>query len=362
MIDMTNEVLELNPTPLAETVSSRGYILVVDDEEPNRTLLRDPLEANGYEVCEAENALQALEKIAQRCPDVILLDLMMPGMDGFQLCKKLKQNGRTASIPILMVTALTDRKERLMGIAAGANDFLSKPVDVQDLVLRVNNAAYTKALFKQLQAERENTDRLLRNFLPASIAERLKAGETHIADQFPNATVLVCDLVGFTALASHIDPEQLVFLLSEIFSAFDDLLEPRALEKIKTIGDAYMVVGGVPNSDPEPALAAAELALTMMQEIERFNTQYDTSIRIRVGISTGPVIAGVIGRKKFSYDLWGTTVNLAWRLESLAQPGSIQVDDATRELLKHKFRLESRTCPDLKNSTELTAWTLHGPL
>src|SRR5688572_17215852 len=145
---------------------------------------------------------------------------MMPGMDGFQLCKRLKQNGRTAAIPILMVTALTDRKERLMGIAAGANDFLSKPVDVQDLVLRVNNAAYTKALFKQLRAEREKTDRLLHNFLPDSIAERLKAGDTHIADRIPNASVLVCDLVGFTALASHIDPEQLVFLLNEIFSAF----------------------------------------------------------------------------------------------------------------------------------------------
>jgi adenylate cyclase len=295
---------------------SRGFVLVVDDEEPNRTLLRDPLEAYGYEVAEADNALQALRLVGQRIPDVILLDVMMPGMDGFQLCRHLKQDRRTAHVPILMITALSERKERLLGIEAGANDFLNKPVDLQDLILRVANAALIKSLFDQLKVERDKSDRLLLNTLPRAIAERMKLGEVNIADQHPEVTVLQADLVGFTALTVHIAPEQIVSLLNEIFSAFDLLSEKHRLEKIKTIGDAYMVAGGIPEAQPDHAEAIAELALDMRAAIEEFNREYQTSIQIRVGISTGPVIAGVIGRKKFAYDLWGDTVNIACRLES----------------------------------------------
>jgi len=115
-------------------------VLVVDDEEQNRTLLHDPLEARGYEIEEAENGVEALQKIAERPPDVILLDLMMPKLDGFEVCWRLRKNPKTAHIPILMITALSERKERLMGIEAGANDFLNKPIDIQDVILRVGNA------------------------------------------------------------------------------------------------------------------------------------------------------------------------------------------------------------------------------
>ena len=152
------------------TNAFRGSVLVVDDEEQNRTLLRDPLEARGYEVEEAENGLLALQKIAARPPDVILLDLMMPKMDGFEVCRRLKANPKTAHIPILIVTALSERKERLMGIEAGANDFLNKPIDIQDVTLRVGNAVYTKHLHDQLQIEQEKSERLLLNILPKPIA------------------------------------------------------------------------------------------------------------------------------------------------------------------------------------------------
>src|SRR4026207_1614143 len=189
----------LKPPPMRA-----GCVLVVDDEENNRMLLRDTLERRNYEVVEAEDGAAALAFIKKRSPDVILLDLMMPGMDGFVVCREIKRNPATAAIPVLMVTALSERKERLMGIEAGANDFLNKPVDLQDVILRVGNAVYTKRLYDRLQAEQEKSDRLRLNVLPKHIAERMKAGEMHIAERFAEATVLFADLVGFTDLAAHI--------------------------------------------------------------------------------------------------------------------------------------------------------------
>jgi adenylate cyclase len=343
-------------------VPARAYVLVVDDEEQNRILLRDPLEARGFHVKEAQNGAEALEAIAERLPDVILLDLMMPGMDGFEVCRRLKSNSATAPIPILIVTALSERKERLMGIEAGANDFLNKPVDIADLLLRVANAAHSKALFDQLQAEREKSDQLLLNILPKAIARRMKAGETTIADSHSEASVLVADLAGFTTVASHIPAEQVVFLLNEIFSAFDSLLEKHALEKIKTIGDAYMVAAGVPVPRPDHPGAIVELALEMTRELEQFNEQYDTSLRIRIGISTGPVVAGVIGRKRFSYDLWGDTVNIAFRLESLVEPGGILVDQATFDLVKENYSFGPPRTLELKGRGNAIAYRLEGRL
>jgi class 3 adenylate cyclase len=342
--------------------SSEGFVLIVDDEEQNRALLRDPLEARGYEIAEAENGMIALEKIAARLPDVILLDVMMPQMDGFEVCRRLKTDPKTAHIPILMVTALSERKERLMGIAVGANDFLNKPVDIQDVTLRVGNAVYTKHLHDQLQVEQEKSEQLLLNILPKPIAERMKKGETNIADSFPDVTVLVADLVGFTTLSAHIGPEQIVQLLNEIFSAFDLLTEKHGLEKIKTIGDAYMVAGGLSFPRPDHAEASAELALEMQAEIERLNHKYGTSIRSRIGICTGPVVAGVIGSRRFAYDLWGETVNLACRLESTGEAGKIQVAESTYERLNDKYQFAPKHQLDVKGRGDLSAFWLGKPI
>ena len=342
----------------ARTKSSRGFVLVVDDEEQNRTLLHDPLEARGYEVEEAENGTQALQKVAARPPDVILLDLMMPNLDGFQVCRRLKIDAKTAHIPILMLTALSDRKERLMGIEAGANDFLTKPVDLQDVIMRVGNAVYTKHLHDQLQAEKEKSEQLLLNILPKAVAERMKKGETNIADSYPDVTVLVADLVGFTTLSAHIDPELVVQLLNEIFSAFDLLTEKHGLEKIKTVGDAYMVAGGMTFPRPDHAEACAELAIHLREEIERRNRQTNSSIQLRVGICTGPVVAGVIGRGRFAYDLWGETVNVACRLESTAAVGKIQISESTYECLRGKYQFEEKHSASVNGQSDLAAYWL----
>ncbi len=337
---MPVEIRETEPS-LNGIARAHGFVLVVDDEEHNRTLLRDPLEARGYRVEEAENGMQALQKIAAQPPDVILLDLMMPKMDGFEVCRRLRKDPKTAHLPILMITALSERGDRLLGIQAGANDFLNKPVDVLDMILRVGNAVRVNQLHDQLEAEQAKADQLLLNILPKAIADRMKEGETNIADGHPDATVLVAELAGFSAMAAHIDPGQIVQLLNEVFSAFDALVEKHGLEKIKTSGDAYLVAGGITIPRPDHAEAIADLAIELREEVERINLQYDISLRLRIGICTGPVIAGVIGRKKFAYDIWGETVNVASRLEATGELGGIQIAEPTYERLKYKFHFEN---------------------
>jgi len=353
---------EVSPAPTVgaptEGTTSRGIVMVVDDEEQNRQLLRDPLEAHGYTVIEVENGMRTLQKVEEQTPDVILLDLMMPKMDGFEVCRRLKRYWKSAHVPILVLTALSDRKERLMGIEAGANDFLTKPVDVQDVIMRVKNAVYTKRLHDLLQAEREKSETLLRNILPKVIAERMKNGQLNIAESHPDATLLVADLVGFTALTAAIDAVEIVKLLNEIFSAFDTLAEKRGLEKIKIIGDAYMAAGGIHSHHSDHAEAITHLALEFQGQIDHINDHYNTSIQIRIGIHSGPLVAGVIGRKTFAYDVWGETVNMACRLESNGEPGRIQVSEATYKRLKDKFKFESKHVVDMKGHGEINAYWL----
>jgi class 3 adenylate cyclase len=356
---MTGLILDpVHDAVLPRAPRSKSKVLVVDDEELNRDLLRDCLEPRGFSVIEAVNGQEALQKVASDMPDVILLDVMMPGMDGFEVCRRLKAASCWAAIPILIVTALSERKERLMGIEAGANDFLLKPIDTQDVVLRVKNAAATKELFDQLQIEREKSERLLRNVLPSAIARRMKCGELNITDSCADATVLVCDLAGFTMLAAHVPPEELVFLLNEIFSAFDALVETRGLEKIKTMGDAYMAAGGVPSPRRDHVESIADLGLAMIREMRKFNREYNTSLGIRIGVSTGPLVAGVIGRKKFSYDIWGDTVNVACRLEAMGQTGTIQVNQAAYDRLKDKHVFGPRIVLDIKGRGHMAAYQL----
>lgn len=212
----------------------------------------------------------------------------------------------------------------------------------------------------QLAIEQEKSERLLLNILPEPIAIRLKEGHSNIAEAFAEATILFADLVNFTQLSGQVTPSELVFLLNEIFSGFDSLSEKHNLEKIKTIGDAYMVVGGLPSPRPDHAEAIAEMALDMQQEIMRFNAKYNQSLSIRIGINTGPVVAGVIGTKKFIYDLWGDTVNIASRMESHGLAGEIQVTATTYEHLASKYAFQPRGVIPVKGKGEMVTYLLIG--
>ncbi len=213
---------------------------------------------------------------------------------------------------------------------------------------------------KYLRLEQEESEKLLLNILPKSIAEKLKHGEKNIANEFPEATILFADIVGFTELSVKICAEDLVNLLNEIFSCFDGLSEKHHLEKIKTIGDAYMVVGGLPMLQPNHAECVAEMALDMLAEITKFNQKLGINCNIRIGMNTGSVVAGVIGTKKFTYDLWGDTVNTASRMESHGIPGKIQVTEATYLRLKDQYEFVHRGLIPVKGKGEMNAYLLIG--
>jgi class 3 adenylate cyclase/HAMP domain-containing protein len=209
---------------------------------------------------------------------------------------------------------------------------------------------------KELVAEKATSERLLLNVLPGPIANRLKTGESLIVDRFEAVSVLFADIVGFTSVASRTTPEALVTMLNELFSTFDRLAEQHGLEKIKTIGDAYMVVAGIPQPIADHALAITHMGMDMIAAIQAYAKRTQSDLTIRVGIHTGSVVAGVIGTKKFIYDLWGDTVNTASRMESTGVPGRIQVSEATHALLHEQFELEARGLIDVKGKGKMPAY------
>jgi adenylate cyclase len=197
---------------------------------------------------------------------------------------------------------------------------------------------------RDLELANMENERLLLNILPVKIAERLKKGESTIADKIDNTTVLFADIVGFTTLSTKLSPAEIVNLLGSIFSTFDNIVEKRGIEKIKTIGDSYMAAGGLhkdPNSTKNVALAALDM-LEEIKKINEINENNEQKLNLRIGLNTGPVVAGVIGKKKFIFDVWGDTVNTASRMESHGTPGKTQVSEFTYKLLKEDFILESR--------------------
>lgn len=209
-----------------------------------------------------------------------------------------------------------------------------------------------------LEAEKANSDALLLNIMPASIAKRLKAGELNFAQRYTNATVFFADIANFTPLAAGISPEELVQILSEVFTLFDTILEKYGLEKIKTIGDSYMVASGLPEKRDDHAHAAARAALEMVAELVRFNEMYRTNLELRVGMHTGAVVAGVIGKKKFAFDLWGDTVNIASRMESHGEAGKIHCTEEIYQLLRNDCVFEERGMIELKGRGMMNTYFL----
>ena len=232
------------------------------------------------------------------------------------------------------------------------------------IICNISVYLYEKLQYSEFHAklywkmEQEKSERLLLNILPASIAKRLKQEVSTVADDFSQVSVLFADIVGFTEMSGRMSPPALVKLLNNIFSLFDKLVEQHGLEKIKTIGDAYMVVAGLPIPCSVHITQIADLALEMQQGIAQFNVQHQNNLKIRIGIHTGPVIAGVIGIKKFAYDLWGDTVNTASRMESHGIPDHIQVSSDIYEVLKEKYILVKRGTIQIKGKGEMTTYWL----
>lgn len=340
-------------------------LLAVDDDDMNRDMLVRRLHKLGYDVTEATNGREALDKLKASNFDLVLLDILMPDLDGFQTLEFMKADPRLRHIPAIMLTALDDVESTVRCIEAGAEDYVPKPFNPVILRARITASLEKKRLrdqeqayLDQLQVERAKSERLLLNVLPKAIAERLKSGQRTIVDSFIDSTVLFADIVGFTRIASRQSPQRTVQLLNEIFSGFDRIAEQFELEKIKTIGDAYMMVSGVPIIRNDHAEACALAAIEMLEAVRVFNRRHQLDWSIRIGMNSGPIVAGIIGTKKFSYDLWGNTVNIASRMESHGQPGKIQVSEITKKLLGKKFHFEAQGTIEIKNSVPMETYLL----
>jgi adenylate cyclase len=456
------------------------HILIVDDDLSTRTMLEQVVKYAGYETIMTSNAKDALDLLTKHTPQIILIDWMMPDMNGLELVKEIRQLYPEPYRYIMMITARDSNEDRVTGLSSGVDDYITKPFNTRELearlrigarivqmqttitetalqtqrtkqeweattdsisqlicllddegrVIRANGTIEKWGLAwqseaagnplhqlianvypdfaqkfhqdwptahnhlargmdyryecmdnqrghhfsvnfepinpfgdrsveassfaavniqditehknlekqlldakKQIEIENQKAHGLLLNTFPPVIAERLKEGETNIAESFDNVTVIFADLVGFTKLTDSTPPDKLIAMLNEIFSMFDDLTLQYGLEKIKTIGDAYMAVAGVPVSQSDHAARAANFALDLHNAIAYFNQGYELNLSVRVGIASGAVTAGVIGKFKYSYDLWGDTVNTASRMESHGIAGNIQITEDTYNLL-----------------------------
>lgn len=342
-------------------------ILIVEDDEVNQLILAENLSEIGMDYDLAENGQIALDRVNSFEYDVILLDLNMPVLGGKEVLRRLKSSNRHNHIPIIVISAENDFKNIIECIEMGALDYLPKPFDPILLRARLKSSLASRDLHEQQQIymqmvkdEQRKLELLLFNMLPFTAAFRLKNGDNSISDYYEDASVLFLDIVGFTKYASSVNAEKVVNKLNSLFSEIDDLSRDYELEKIKTIGDSYMVAGGIPNPTPEHLFNIAKMSLHILKLVSERRLRDWPELEVRMGIHTGPLIGGVIGKNKFTYDIWGDTVNLASRMESHGLEGKIQVSEKVKIRLGDKFEFESRGKIHIKGKGEMDVYFLVG--
>ncbi|MEH6405527.1 MAG: adenylate/guanylate cyclase domain-containing protein [Sneathiella sp.] len=353
----------------AASVGQVGRILVVDDMEANRDLLSRRLSRDGHAVATADGGVQAMQRLEEEDFDLVLLDLMMPDLNGFEVLARMKASEKLRDLPVIMISALDEVDSVIRCIEAGAEDYLAKPFDPVLLRARINASLEKKhwrdrehLYLDQLETEKAKNEKLLLSILPQQVVRRLNQGETIIADRFDEVTVLFSDLVGFTQFSAVTPPADLVEYLNWLFSHFDILANELGVEKVKTIGDAYMVVAGMTQPRSDHAAMATRMAQGMLKAVRKVNADIGQNFQIRIGLHSGPVVAGIVGTHRFVYDVWGDTVNVASRLESSSLPDRIQISDFTSQLLGADFTLEPRGDIDIKGKGKMATYFVNsGP-
>ncbi|HEY4179508.1 MAG TPA: adenylate/guanylate cyclase domain-containing protein [Kofleriaceae bacterium] len=343
-----------------EPQRAERVVLAVDDDALIRRSLNRWLLARGYTVHIADSGATALQLLEQH-PEIqlVISDNDMPGMSGLELLEEIRR--RFPKMFRIMLTGTGDL--RVVMRAINENEiyrFVEKPWNDEVLSSAIHLAFEAQLLQAELDRERARSEQLLLNVLPLPIGERLKRGEAPIADAFPDVTILFSDLVGFTELSARLPAAELVEMLNEVFSELDALAEKHGVEKIKTIGDAYLAVAGIPVPREDHARAVADMAIDMLRVQQRFADRRSLPLKMRIGINSGPVVAGVIGKHKFTYDLWGDAVNIASRMESHGLPGRIQITEATQRRLGDRYVTEKRGVVDVKGKGPMTTWWLLG--
>jgi adenylate cyclase len=363
--DVLRTVQPLHAGGAAPEAVPSSRVLVVDDNAANRDVLARRLTREGHQVVTAANGASALELAATQEFDLVLLDLIMPEMNGFDVLRRLKATEHTSHVPVIVISALDELDSVVRCIESGAEDYLTKPFNPVLLRARINASLEKKRLrdrekkfIQDLERERQRSESLLLNILPQIVVDRMRDGEKIIADRITDATILFCDLVGFTALSQELSADRTIEFLSRIFSAFDRLAVEHGVEKIKTIGDAYMAAAGVPEPQPDHVLRIVTLAPRMLETVDAIAKETGLKLQARIGIHSGPIVAGVIGTHKFVYDVWGDTVNTASRMESHSLAGRIQISAVTRAALRDRFEVEPRGMVDIKGKGMMETYFL----
>lgn len=311
---------------------ARPLILVVDNEPANRALLRKLLQHKGYDVIEASNGPSALEGVNSERPDLVCLDVMMPGMDGVEVCQRLRRQPEHAGLQILLVTALNRPEDKARGLEAGANDFLSKPFDESELTARLRSLLRTKALQDRL------ADLLGRYVSESVAAEALRDPfRVSLGGDRRHVTTLFADLRGYTALAADQPPEDTLDLLNRYLSAVSEAIEHQDGTVADLLGDGVFAFFGAPVMHPNEAERAIRAALEIQEVVGQLEIPSMPNVRLQtgIGITSGEVIAGNVGsERRMHYAVVGDSVNVAARLQGMAGPGQILVDEATHVLVR----------------------------
>ncbi len=297
-----------------------GLVLIVDDIEENLKVLGDTLTQAGFHPLQAKSGERALQVAAKAHPDLILLNIKMPGMDGFETIRRLKADPSTADIPVIFISALNQIEDKVQGFRSGAVDYVSKPFQKEEVVARVGTHLRLRQALRSVEREREKSDQLLESILPAGIATELKETGTSEPRSFPDVSVLFTDLVDFTRISATLTPRELIGELNDLVGAFDDIMREHGCERIKTIGDAYFAVCGMPEPNADHALNLCRAALAMRDWLAKRNASAPVQWRMRLGIHSGEAVAGIVGTRRYIYDVFGDTVNMASRMEPAPHP------------------------------------------
>ena len=392
-------------------------LLVVEDSPVQATMLRRVLAQQGYQVSIAKHGQDAMAKLKAQPIHLVISDVEMPVMNGYELCVTIKQDSELSKIPVMLLTTMADPKDLMSGLNAGADSYLTKPYDEGVLFARIETllnssqppredepadvlfagepytitanrqrilnlllSTYENAmqqnqdlkkaqveltkLNQQLESSRHETEQLLLNILPKSVAEELIAYGSSTPAKFEDVSVMFTDFKGFTQVASLLTPQELLAELEVYFQHFDSIIEHRRLEKLKTIGDSYMVAGGLPESTTTHAidcvLAGLDIQQFVMTRAAEREGKGQPFWHMRVGIHTGAAIAGVIGKKKFAYDVWGDTVNLASRMESSGESGKVNISGETYRRVRDLFLCEPRGKVSVKHKGEVDMYFVKG--
>lgn len=329
-----------------------NLVLIIDDTPTNIAVISGLLK-DSFRTKVATNGEKALV-IASGAekPDLILLDVMMPGMDGFEVCRRLKANPATSHIPVIFLTGKTDAEDEEKGFAVGAVDYIHKPFSGPIVLARVKTQLTLQTALWQAREARNQADELLHALLPKAAADEIRTIGTVIPRRYENVAVLFCDVENFTSYCDAHEPEDVVSRLDALFVIFEQVAARHGLEKIKTVGDAFMAAAGLLHEVEDPIGSAVRCGLEMA------STLIDAQLgwEVRVGVHAGPVVAGVVGQERYQFDIWGDTVNVAARMAGQGRQGGVALTEDIWRKISGAFQSDPLGDLEIKGKGKLTAF------